>query len=191
MDKKIGDKMIKRILILLLLLPVAFAQTAVPQNLGQCDQVTILNKVQQENQATRKFVLDTFEQKSQQFFEEADRRLTLLDEEAHAVVNEATYKLGFIWGGITLTIVSFYSLLSLMFRRRAYKKLKNDILEEVQHTIKPQIDALQEPQQQQPQIPKLPELSEAEKQANREAELRKRMNFLSIPVKKKGGATSP
>jgi hypothetical protein len=160
-----------RISILFLLiffcLPIIYAQTAVPpvqpvspNAVQTCNEFNLITKYQQEEQNTRKFIVDTFNTKTQEFFQQADNRIAYLEAEYQKQLQRVTITFGALWFCVTLLVVSIYSFLSIKLQKRRYKQLKQttkdeitkEILAEIskrirsdQNFLRPSIDLPQEP----------------------------------------------
>jgi hypothetical protein len=145
------DNMIKKISVLILLsilfcMPfLAFAQpsTQITEPIGtplmQCDQTLILNKIQTEEQATRKFLVDTLNQKTEAFFSEADKRMAYLEEEYHKQLRNAVIKLSILWASVTTTVMAIFSFFWISFYKRRYRKTKQDMKEDIIKELKQEI----------------------------------------------------
>jgi hypothetical protein len=141
-------KIILVIFLLLATITYARAQTVVapvnPTNpntpiVPVCNQADIIAKFQQEEQATRKFVLDTFNQKTQDFFNQADMRINYLENEYKSQLRRMTITLGFLWFFITLVTVSLYSYLSVKLQQKRYRQMKSSIEQDVRRQVAQEI----------------------------------------------------
>jgi hypothetical protein len=126
---------------ILLFLPLTHAQSAIDPNAPPtCDQVALFTKITQEHQLTRKFMIDTYNEKSQLFFNEADKRMEYLEKEYKRQLNTAVFTLGFLWLFITILVFSLFGLLSVWLRQRQYKKMKKDIAEEAIRKVREEVE---------------------------------------------------
>lgn len=135
--------MIKKIclFLLLFLLPITYAQTAInPNEQPTCDQMALFTKITQEHQLTRKFMIDTYNEKSQLFFTEADNRMQYLEDTYRKELHSAVFTLGFLWLFIAILINALFGILNLWLKQRQYKKLKKDIAAETIQQIKAELD---------------------------------------------------
>jgi hypothetical protein len=137
--------MIKKIwfalILLLYIVPNSLAQTVIPPTeLPTCDQLALFNKIQQEHQLTRKFMIDTYEQKSADFYQKADSRMNYLEQEYRRQLNRAVFTLGFLWLFIVLAVNSLFGLMRIWLQQRQYKKLKKDIAQETMAKLKDELD---------------------------------------------------
>jgi hypothetical protein len=101
--------------------------------------MVILNRIQQEQQLTRKFFVDTFNQKSTDFFTEADKRMAYLENEYEREMRNAVLKLGFLWFFIALFVQATFGFFRIMWKNRTYKKIKADIGEDIYLRLKKEI----------------------------------------------------
>lgn len=101
------------------------------QPMQVCDQVVILNRIQSEQQATRKYITDTLDQKSTTFFAEADQRMAYMENTLDKALDTAVISLSILWGAITLFVVALFTMFSRLMDRARYKKLEKAITENV------------------------------------------------------------
>lgn len=133
-------------LALILILPTAFAQQIIDQPLSQptCDQIAISSLVTQESQNTRKFMLDTYDQKSTAFFQAADNRISYMENKLKSTLDSAIVSLSIVFAGVTLFILSLYAFFSRLMERARYKKMEKSITENIMREINKKVDTRQD-----------------------------------------------
>jgi hypothetical protein len=141
-----GDKMrikLFAILVFLLILPISFAQVTPPPvaNSGApvCDEIVISNRIQQEHQLTRKFIVDTVNTKTADFFKQADDRISYIENEYESEMRNAVIKLGILWLAIAVFINGLFGIIRMLWQRRSYNKMKADISNDVVQSLKKEI----------------------------------------------------
>jgi hypothetical protein len=131
------------ILFFLLILPISYAQIApaVMPVSGQpvCDEIVINNRIQQEHQLTRKFIVDTVNTKTAEFFKNADDRITYIENEYESEMRNAVIKLGILWLAIAVFINGLFGIIRMLWQRRSYNKMKADISNDVVQSLKKEI----------------------------------------------------
>jgi hypothetical protein len=136
MDKRV-IKFLALTAFCIILLYTTHAQN-VPQPVVQPDaesptpsEIRIIQQVKTEQQATRKFIIDTFQQKSEEFFTEADNRISYVENKLDSALDTAVISLSILWGAITLFVVALFTMFSRLMDRARYKKLEKAITENV------------------------------------------------------------
>lgn len=119
----------KRLIILLLLIPVAVAQ--VPTDVD----TTILQRITQEHQATRQFLSTELTRQRTTFFNEWDARANYYEDYFNKTLHDLVVKLGLVWGGIILTVIGINNLLSRKLEKRRFAKMKESIKDEIMTDI--------------------------------------------------------
>jgi hypothetical protein len=137
---KLDNKLLILAIFLILAMPT-FAQVVpvTPTTQQVCDQMVILNRIQQEHQLTRKFLVDTFNQQSATFFSEADKRMAYLENLYEEQMRNAVLSLGFLWLCIALFVQATFGFFQIMWKNRTYRKMKADISQDVLETLKREI----------------------------------------------------
>lgn len=122
----------KLILIIIFFLICSFAvigQTADPEDLQT------LNKVGQEHQNTRKYFSNELTRQRTEFFKMFDDRANYYEETFDDMITKTVIKLALLWGGIMLFFTSFNNFLRNRIEKRRYKKLKQDVVNEVVQSL--------------------------------------------------------
>jgi len=131
------------ILVFLLILPISHAQVMPPPvaNSGApvCDEIVINNRIQQEHQLTRKFIVDTVNTKTADFFKQSDERISYLEETYKSEMRNAVIKLGILWLAIAVFINGLFGIIRMLWQRRSYNKMKSDISNDVVQSLKKEI----------------------------------------------------
>lgn len=111
-----------------LLLPWAIAQDVdVPKDTSN----VVMNKVDQEHKATRKFFSDELTRQRQEFFKMMDDRANYYEDTADNMLTTTAWKLGLLWGGIVFVVVGLTSFLKVKLEKKRHQKLKQSLKEEI------------------------------------------------------------
>jgi len=111
-------------------LTAVIGQTANPEDLQT------LNKIAQEHQNTRKYFSDEFTRQKTQMFKDFDDRANYYEKTFDDMITNTIFKLALLWGGIMLFFTSFNNFLRNRIEKKRYKKLKENVIEEVLQRIK-------------------------------------------------------
>jgi len=186
------DKKLSLLAILLILALPSLAQVAPVSPTAQptCDQMLLQNRIQQEHQLTRKFMVDTFNEKSTQFFTEADSRMAYLENLYEEQMRNAVLSLCFLWLCIALFVQATFGFFHIMWKNRTYRKMKADISQDVLDTLKREIKESAKVKSSQRPVAELRN-TETKPPINQEQQEKLRMDELMAKLDSMGATKSP
>lgn len=142
-------KTVKLLLIMLFVCSMfGIAQTS-PTN---PEDIATLNKIGQEAQNTRKYFSDEMTRQRTQIFKDFDDRAVYYENEFNNVITTAVLKLGLLWAGILIFFTSFNNYLRNRLEKKRYKKLKQNVKEEIVRELGLNPNMVSEMKQQEKQI---------------------------------------
>jgi len=121
----------------LILLPIVFliCNFAVMGQNAEPEDLQTLNKIAQEHQNTRKYFSDELTRQRTEFFKLVDDRANYYEDTVRNILSSAVFKLALLWGGIMLFFTSFNNFLRNRIEKRRYKKLKDNIKDELRQEM--------------------------------------------------------
>lgn len=120
-----------RRLILIVMALAILSAFVVGQTVPEDVDTTVISKIDQEHKNTRKFFSDELTRQRNEFFKQMDDRFDYYEETADSFINTAVWKLGLIWGSVTLFIFGMSNLLRVKLEQKRMKKLKESIIMDV------------------------------------------------------------
>jgi len=90
-----------------------------------------ISTIQQEGQATRKYISDELSRQETAFFKQMDSRANYYENTIRDIETNAVTKLGLFWFGVVLFVTSFNNFLRNRVEKKRYKKLKDNTKEEI------------------------------------------------------------
>ena len=107
----------------------------------------IFTKIDDEHKNTRKYFTDEMNRQRTQFYKEIDNRGIYYENEFKKMLMETYVRLGLVWGGVVLFVLSLSHILKLKLERNRYNNLRKSLISELRkdlnlQAIKVQIDTI-------------------------------------------------
>ncbi len=117
------------IMVMLILVLFSFSVYAVPE--VQETNTIIINKIDSEHKNTRQFLSDEMQNMKDSGISEFTKRGDYYETAYRDITNWFLIKLGMIWAGVLLFVMSLNKLFSLMIEKKKYNLYKETIKKEI------------------------------------------------------------